>query len=203
MVSRLLALGWRLPVMGLAVLAVGLASFASGAVARNAIAQPDSETIYACKGERSGSVRLVNAGETCLRGEVLVTWNVLGPAGPQGASGATGAPGPQGETGPQGPAGENAVPVVNGILNANGTIYRGNVFTVSHDPGVLYNITFAPGTWNPGTQFSATVHPFGVDVFVTAIGLSGVEPDGSAILTVGLNTEAAFSFTAVGLLPPV
>jgi len=48
-------------------------------------AQPVGSKIYACKGERSGAVRLVNGPNDCLRGEVLVTWNTVGSAGPQGA----------------------------------------------------------------------------------------------------------------------
>lgn len=105
MISRARELGWRLPLLGLTIMAVALASFAVGIAVRGALAQPSTNTIYACKGERSGSVRLVNGPNDCLRGEVLVTWNVLGPVGPQGPPGATGATGPSGPAGPQGPPG--------------------------------------------------------------------------------------------------
>lgn len=91
--QRVSGLGWRLPVIGVSIVALLLAGFAAGIAARSAFAQPNGTTIYACKGERSGSVRLLEGPGTCNRGEVLVTWNTIGPAGPQG---------PQGEPGPPG-----------------------------------------------------------------------------------------------------
>lgn len=105
MASRARELGWRLPLLGLVIMAVALAGFAAGIAVRGALAQPGVNTIYACMGDRSGSVRIVQQGETCLRGESLISWNVQGPAGPQGAQGQQGQSGPQGLPGPQGPQG--------------------------------------------------------------------------------------------------
>jgi hypothetical protein len=90
---------------------------------RDATASNGDNTIYACVGERSGAVRLIDGPGSCLRGELLVTWNEhgsvgpqgpqgpkgdmgpIGPQGPAGAQGATGPIGPQGSTGPQGETG--------------------------------------------------------------------------------------------------
>lgn len=72
---------WRLLALALSALAVALASFAAGLAVRDVFAQPDDGVIYACKGVRSGSVRLVSGPGDCLRGEELVSWNQQGPAG--------------------------------------------------------------------------------------------------------------------------
>lgn len=84
MVSHAVTLGWRLTVIGLALVAVVLAAFAAGIAVNRTFAQPDANTIYACKGERSGAVRLVDAGQNCLRGEEPVSWNIEGPPGLSG-----------------------------------------------------------------------------------------------------------------------
>lgn len=52
--SRARRLGWRLPVIALAVFALGPASFVAGIAVRGAFAQPGTNTLYACVGERSG-----------------------------------------------------------------------------------------------------------------------------------------------------
>ena len=104
--------------LGLFALGVG-----TGAALRSVTASNSSGTIYACAGERSGSVRLVQGTDQCLRGEQLVTWGEQGPpgapgpagvpgtagaSGPPGSTGAKGETGPQGDTGPDGPPGPSA-----------------------------------------------------------------------------------------------
>ena len=74
----------------MSIIALLLAGFAAGLAARGAFAQPNGTTIYACKGERSGSVRLVDGAGDCNRGEVLVTWNSVGPVGADGDDGVSG-----------------------------------------------------------------------------------------------------------------
>lgn len=106
MVQRISGLGWRAPVIGVSIIALLLAGFAAGLAARSAFAQPNGTTIYACKGERSGSVRVVNWPGECLRGEVLMTWNTVGPQGPQGAMGPAGSAGPAGRAGLPGEDGQ-------------------------------------------------------------------------------------------------
>lgn len=135
MVARARELGWWLPLLGLVIMAVALASFAAGIAVRGALAQPGVNTIYACKGDRSGSVRIVQQGEPCLRGESLISWNVQGPAGAQGQQGqpgsqglpgqtglpgAPGSIGEPGDTGPQGQAGEQGEPGLAGDTGLQG-----------------------------------------------------------------------------------
>lgn len=114
MFSSAVQRGWRLPIVGVALVALLLAVFVAGVAVNRAFAQPGSSVIYACKGERSGSVRLVKAGEACLRGELPVSWNVVGPVGPAGVQG------PVGPAGPAGPAGLPGAPGANGVNGATG-----------------------------------------------------------------------------------
>jgi hypothetical protein len=136
-------LGWRLPVIGVSIVGLLLAGFAAGIATRGVFAQPNGTTIYACKGERSGSVRLLNGPGSCMRGEVLVTWNSAGQAGPQGPPGD---PGPQGDPGlPGGLSGYTFQQIIGA--------------TVILNPGevALYAVECPQGTvalsggWNTGT----------------------------------------------------
>jgi hypothetical protein len=43
--------------------------------------------IYACVNKSSGEIKLVAQNATCKNNELLVVWNVVGPAGPQGPAG--------------------------------------------------------------------------------------------------------------------
>jgi len=72
-----------------AVLALLSAGIVVGLGVRGAFANNGGGVIYACKGDRSGSIRIVSAGTACQRGETLISWNVEGPAGPAGAVGMT------------------------------------------------------------------------------------------------------------------
>lgn len=60
-------------------------------------------TLYACVTTSSGAVRIVRAGTSCRRRELLLSWNEKGPSGDPGPAGL---PGPKGDTGPVGPKGE-------------------------------------------------------------------------------------------------
>jgi hypothetical protein len=73
-----------------------------------ALAQ-STTTYYACVNNSSGTIHMVEAGETCNNNEILITWNETGPPGPQGEQGDPGPQGPQGETGPQGEQGETGL----------------------------------------------------------------------------------------------
>ena len=46
--------------------------------------------IHGCYQKRSGTLRLVNAGATCLRSEQAIAWDVRGPQGVQGLTGPRG-----------------------------------------------------------------------------------------------------------------
>src|ERR1044071_3666090 len=64
-----------------------------------------AETIYACKSNPQGTIRIVTAATICSGKETKISWNTEGPAGPAGGAGPAGPFGPAGEVGPPGPAG--------------------------------------------------------------------------------------------------
>jgi predicted Rossmann fold nucleotide-binding protein DprA/Smf involved in DNA uptake len=77
----------------------------SGAVASKRPANPQGK-IYACaksKGKGKGTLRLVQGGKRCKRGERMVAWNAAGAAGAPGTTGAQGSSGSQGPAGPANP----------------------------------------------------------------------------------------------------
>jgi hypothetical protein len=80
-------------------------------IATAAIVGPDG-TINACYSQKSGALRVIDAGQLCDKFELPLQWNQngqkgdQGSQGPQGVAGATGPAGPQG---PQGPAGAMGV----------------------------------------------------------------------------------------------
>jgi hypothetical protein len=78
-----------------------------------------ADTLYACKLNGLGTVRMVNATANCSPYETRISWNATGPQGIQGPAGTQGAQGLPGPTGPQGPNGE-AGPA--GPAGANGAI---------------------------------------------------------------------------------
>jgi hypothetical protein len=82
---------------GLGVL-VGIALAGGGAFAAQEISSiigPDG-TISACYSLKNGSLRVVDPGTACARGESTIQWNQQGPTGPQGVTGPPGPPGPAG-----------------------------------------------------------------------------------------------------------
>jgi hypothetical protein len=88
---------------------LGMASLmAVGAVALLQTNDASAATIYACKLNALGTIRIVSANTNCSSYETKISWNTdgpQGPTGPQGAQGPQGPIGPQGPQGPQGPAG--------------------------------------------------------------------------------------------------
>lgn len=98
---------WRLPITLLGVFALLAAGIGVGFGLRAAFANGNAAgVLYACQGERSGTIRIVPAGSACMRGEKLISWNVQGPAGPAGAQGPAGPAGPAGAAGQAGPPGQ-------------------------------------------------------------------------------------------------
>jgi hypothetical protein len=91
--------------------ATALALVAGGTAAGAAITGPvgGDGTIHGCytSQELNGSHVFVlqDAGTSCPKGTIAISWNQQGPAGPTGPPGATGPAGPQGQPGPQGPPG--------------------------------------------------------------------------------------------------
>jgi hypothetical protein len=89
-----------------ALAAAGVASVATGA-----IPSASDGTINACYSS-DGSLRVIDkeAGRTCNKGWMALSWNqkgVKGDPGPQGPKGDTGDTGPQGPGGPAGPSGDS------------------------------------------------------------------------------------------------
>jgi hypothetical protein len=81
-----------------------------------------AETLYACKLNGLGTIRMVGATQNCSQIEIKISWNSTGTQGPQGVpgpqgnpgspgvQGVQGSPGLQGPPGPVGPAGEKGLP---------------------------------------------------------------------------------------------
>jgi hypothetical protein len=80
-------------------------------------ANAQTGAIYACVNTSNGNTRIVAPNVSCRNNEVLVVWNIQGPAGPAGA---TGGPGPSGPAGPQGPIGPQGSQGVQGSQGAPG-----------------------------------------------------------------------------------
>ena len=74
-----------------------------------ALAQSDG-AYFACVNNASGTIHMVNEGETCNNNEMLVEWNKIGPPGLQG---------PQGDPGLQGPKGDQGPPVFFGVYDVH------------------------------------------------------------------------------------
>jgi len=130
-------------------------------------AQGEDVTYYACVNFSSGTIKIVNEGDSCHGNETLIKWNQIGPPGPQGSQGEQGLPGPQGPrgevgpAGPQGPQGEQGLPGPQGEpgdLSLNGQtcpIFQavvgftpeGNVICGDYRPG--YNRVTHNTDWTP------------------------------------------------------
>lgn len=107
---------FRTSALSVAALMLMLGGVALGLLANNALAS-GSAVIYACKGNHSGTLRLVDAGADCPRGQALISWNVEGPAGLQGVPGEQGPAGAVGEPGVAGAAGISNYTVVEPLSN--------------------------------------------------------------------------------------
>lgn len=87
----------------------------------SAAAIPDSNgVINACRDDRTGSLNVIDEGQTCRRGTTPISWNQRGPQGPQGWQGPMGPQGPQGASGPQGVQGERGFTGPQGPQGASG-----------------------------------------------------------------------------------
>lgn len=96
----------------MAVTAAAVAGFVAGAAlvapaiaARNDATAGAGQRIVSCVTTTTGELRIINADDTCARGEQRLAWNQRGIPGPRGETGPRGEAGPRGETGPQGPTG--------------------------------------------------------------------------------------------------
>lgn len=86
----------------------------------------NAATIYACRFNTIGTIRIVSATTICSQYETKIFWEVQGPPGPQGTQGTQGPQGQQGVQGPQGPAGPQGPqgPPGSGGLTTDQTLYN-------------------------------------------------------------------------------
>jgi hypothetical protein len=114
----------------------------------------DSGIILACVHGQNGNVRIVHSPDECHHEEILLQWNVTGPAGAPGLPGPAGPPGPPGPMGPQGlqgipgPDGLPGIPGPQGIQGEPGP--QGlPVEPGPRGPGIVEILV---NTLSPGTQ---------------------------------------------------
>ncbi len=83
---------------------------------------PDG-VITGCYSAKDGSLRVIDkqAGDSCKKKEIEVSWNQKGATGDPGATGPTGPPGSTGAAGPTGPTGDTGASGSNGATGATGT----------------------------------------------------------------------------------
>lgn len=103
-------------------LIAGAALVAPALAARDDQSLRAADRIFSCVSVTTGDLRIINADDTCIVGEELLTWNQRGVPGPrgkpgprgargaQGPRGFAGAPGAQGPSGPQGVQGPQGLP---------------------------------------------------------------------------------------------
>lgn len=116
-------------------------------------------TIYACRLNSLGTIRIVAATTPCTIYETKISWNTDGPPGPQGPpgqQGPQGQPGAQGPQGPQGPQGQQGAPGV--TLGIDAALFAEVIIDPDSTANDNCTIPFARGVtypWGPGTPAGA------------------------------------------------
>lgn len=143
---------------------VAAAILVSTATALGAIPDDSAGVISGCYKTSSGAIRVIDAqaGETCAKSEVALTWNQVGPQGPTGAQGV---PGPQGPGGPAGPAGPAGPQGPTGPTGPQGP--AGPAGAVDVTP-VTVNFDIAPGQSNATASCPAGAAATGGGFHITA-----------------------------------
>lgn len=125
-----------------------------GAFAAAAIPGADG-TINGCyttSGGQQGTLRVVDEGQACAKGETSITWNQKGVQGDRGPEG------PQGQTGPQGPPGPSEALLIGGEALQGGRAQgfltidgiKGESTDKSHKDAIDI-LSFSFGVTNSGT----------------------------------------------------
>lgn len=155
-----------------------------------------NETIYACKTDASGAIRIVEESTTCDSGESKMEWNVMGPQGPQGN--------PGGGSIVSGLAGKNLCETYNPsrfdfrFQNLSGYDFSGTKFC-----DVAFNLASFTGADFSGAEFSQTVFEGSDMTTTTFTGADFMPPNGQdANVFVGVDlsgnqTLAGVDFTHV------
>jgi hypothetical protein len=81
-----------------------------------------AETLYACKWNSIGTIRMVSATANCSQFETKISWSSTGSQGPQGVPGPQGSPGAPGSQGVQGPPGQQGLPGMPGAIGPPGPV---------------------------------------------------------------------------------
>ena len=136
-VRRRLAIGTFQCLVGVTVLALGLAGLPSRA---------EAAVINACVKQEDGKVRIVAPGTACKHHETAMTWDSTGPAGATGLTGAAGVAGP---AGPVGAAGADGTAGPQGPPGTGGGITQGDVYQN------ITTVATVPGLGNPSTEIDA------------------------------------------------
>jgi len=101
---------------------VAVAAGALGLVVYSGIsaATPGPTTFYACMGHDNHVEDISTTAPHCAHGQVVVSWNAVGPQGPQGNTGPQGPQGVQGSQGPIGNTGPQGTPGTPGTPGTKG-----------------------------------------------------------------------------------
>lgn len=94
------------------------------------------DPIHGCYAEKTGALRIVQAGEQCGKHEVAIQWSQTGsgPAGPPGPAGPAGPIGPSGPAGPVGPIGPQGLQGPQGVQGPKGE--KGDPGTIASLNGI-------------------------------------------------------------------
>lgn len=147
---------WRLLAIGASLAALLLASYTAGLITRDVFAQPNGNVIHACKGDRSGSLRVVSGPGDCLRGESPLSWTQHGATGYQVVSEET-------------VLSSGSFALLDVFCPANHVALGGGITLVSGTPLTMDVITSAPDPI--GTSWRAFVRHLGVSSDPIRVGI--------------------------------
>lgn len=122
----------------------------STTMAAASVPHSETEIISACYLKAGGAVRVIDAeaGETCRRGEVAISWSERGPQGEPGEAGPAGEPGAKGERGDPGPAGPASLAALSGsaCTRQNGSA-GAVVVNVHSDDSITFRCDGSTADW--------------------------------------------------------
>ncbi|MBE0609035.1 MAG: collagen-like protein [Dehalococcoidia bacterium] len=161
-----------------------------------AVADGESESIYACVNNSSGTIFIVDADAGCKPNDTKIEWNKQGPRGEDGlpgapgndgvagADGTDGIPGPPGEQGPQGEPGTFAsLDEFDGTACNIGTPTEGILSVAYASDGGQVTLTCVPGT-----SYNLSVEKTGPDDILGSVSVNSA-PAG---IQCGLTCDATY-----------
>lgn len=164
-----------------------------------ATSQAQAATLYACV-KKNGAARVFTKKPKCKKGETLLTWGNVGPAGANGANGANGAGGKEGGAGKEGKEGKEGKAGLEGKAGADGTAVA---YAEVNSAGTLGGnskgvVKMTPGA-SPGTGVYCLDIPGTLHVGVAGMNsLGGGSIPGFAAVDLGPVFEVIFEECAVG-----